>query len=360
MERYKALIPILIKLVIVAVVLLALYFIGLPILAVLAPFIIAGLVAILMEPVVKFTQNKLKMKRSISSLLSLLAFLAVFGTIIVFAVYKIIVELIDLSLSIPVYFKSININNELSYLNNLSQKFYLSIPPEAATLLQTKLGEAVNTISAYLTSIVSSILAFALNFVISLPETFVFIIITILSTYFISSDKEKIKEFIFKQVPDSWAPKILGLKNDLIFAFIGFLKAQLILILVSMFIASTGLTILGVKYAIIMGIIIGIAELIPVVGTGSIFVPWIIYHFATKDIHTAVGLLCIFLLGVLIRQLIEPKIIGVQVGIYPLVALIAIYVGLSLFGVFGMILGPIIVILIKNLNSSGIIRLWKE
>ncbi len=357
---YRRYLPAIYKILIIVVIALLLYFVGLPVLIVLLPFLTAGLIAVAMEPVVRFCQKKLKLGRKLSSLFTLLAYLIVFGTIIFMVIYKIIIELIDLSLSVPAFFQTIDINNEMLYWSNLGQKLYLSVPPNVADVLVTRLSETLATFSSYITGFISSVLTFSLHFVRALPETFVFLIITVISTYFISSDKEKIKAFIFKQFPPSMEPKIMKLKNDLLDALVGFIKAQLILIIISMIIASTGLTILGVKYALTIGMIVGLAELIPVVGTGSIFVPWIIYMLFTKNINIAVGLLCVFLLGVVVRQLIEPKIIGVQIGIYPLVALIAIYIGLSIFGVLGMILGPIAVIAIKSLNSSGLIRIWKE
>lgn len=358
--NYKRFIPIGTKLLIVTAVIAALYFVGIPIIKMLLPFIIAGIIAMLIEPLVRTMQKRLKLGRKLSSLLSLIGFLIVFGTIITLIIYKIIIELATLSNALPEYFRKININNEMKYWSNLSEGFYLGMPPEAAAIIQSRLAEAVSTISGYLSGFVSSMLSFVLDIAKVLPESFIFIIITIISTYFISSDKEKIRNFIYRQIPDSWIPKILSLKSDLLFAFIGFIKAQLILIIISITIASIGLSILGVKYAITMGILIGTAELIPVVGTGTFFVPWIIYELFTKDFNLAVGLASVFILGVVVRQLMEPKILGVQIGIYPLVALISIYVGLSLFGIFGMILGPIIVILLRNLNKSGIIRLWKE
>lgn len=357
---YKKFTPIGIKILVVTFAALFLYFIGIPILKLLLPFIIAGIIALLIEPQVRFFQQNFKMSRKLSSFVSLIIFLLVFGTIIFFIIYKIVIELVTLSYNAPKYFKSLDLNNEMQYWANLSQKFYLSIPPEAANLIQNRLNEAIDTMSGHVSNFISSTLSFVLDFIRLLPESFVFIIITIISTYFISSDKNKIRDFIFKQFPESWAPKIRGLKSDLIFAFIGFLKAQLILIMVSILIASIGLTILKVKYSLTIGTMIGIAELIPVVGTGLIFVPWIIFELLSKNIYLAIGLFAVFILGVIVRHLIEPKIIGVQIGIYPLVALISIYIGLHIFGVFGMILGPIIVIILKNLNKSGVIHLWKE
>lgn len=337
-----------------------LYFVALPAVTLILPFIIAGIVAQLMEPLVGFMERKFKMSRKLASLLSLFSVLIVFGSIISFIIYKVIIELVKLSNALPNYFKDFNLNNEVQYWTNLSKKFYLSIPPEAATLFEARLNETIKSISTYASHLVTSALTFVLDLVKFFPTSFIFLIIALISTYFISSDRIKIKNFILRQFPENWAPKISGLKNDLLSALIGFLKAQLMLISISMVIAFLGFTILGVEYTLTMAIIVGFAEIIPVVGTGSIFIPWIIYWAVNGNLYLAVGLAITFIIGVTIRQLIEPKILGTQIGIYPLVALISIYIGLELFGVLGMILGPITVILLKSLNKSGLIRLWKE
>lgn len=349
-----------IRTLIVIILGVILYYIALPAVALLLPFIIAGIVAQLMEPLVEFMEKKFKMKRKLASLLSLFSVLIVFGSIISLVIYKIIIELVKLSYALPDYFKGFDLNNEVRYLTNLSKKFYLSIPPEAASLLEARLNETIKAVSTYASHLVTSSLTFVLDLVKFFPTTFIFLIITILSIYFISSDREKIRNFILRQFPDHWAPKISGLKNDLFSALIGFLKAQLMLISVSMVVAFFGLTTIGVEYALTMAIIIGLAEIVPVVGTGSIFIPWIIYWAINGNIFLAVGLAVTFIAGVTIRQLIEPKILGTQIGIYPLIALISIYIGLELFGVLGMILGPITVILLKSLNKSGLVHLWKE
>lgn len=360
MVDYKKMLSIITKVGIVVVFALLLYFVGLPIIELLAPFILAGIIAFLIEPLVTFFETKLKIRRKIASLLSLLSFLIVFGTLISLAIYKIIIELAKLSYSLPGYFKNIDINNEILYWKNFGTGIYLKVPPESALLIQDRLNKTIADISAYATQFVTSILTFMLNFIKVFPETFIFIIITIISIYFISSDREKIRNFILKQFPESWASKLSGLKNDIFFALIGFIKAQLMLITVTFIIASIGLSIIGIEYAVTLAIIIGIAELIPVVGTGSIFIPWIIVEAFSNNPSIAVWLAVIFVLGVVVRQVIEPKIIGTQIGMYPLVALISIYVGLGLFGVFGMILGPIIIILLRSLNKSGLIHMWKE
>jgi sporulation integral membrane protein YtvI len=360
LRDYRVYLPIVYKILLIVLLAAGLYFIGLPLIVMLLPFIIAGFVTLLMEPIVGFFQKRLKLSRKLSSLFSLIIVLIIFGAVVSIIIYKIIIELVTLSYAVPEYFKTIDLNNESIYLADLGKRFYLSIPPDVAALIQAKVGETITTVSGYLTAFVTSTLSFILGIIAYLPEIFVFIIITIISIYFMSSDRQMIRDFIFNQIPEKWHSKITGLKNDLFYAFIGFIKAQIIIMLISIIIASIGFSIIGVDYAITLGLLVGLAELIPVVGTGIIFVPWIIYMFIIKNFFVAIGLVCTYVLGVIVRQTVEPKIVGMQIGVYPLVTLISMYIGLELFGLFGMILGPIIVILLKNLNHSGIIHLWKE
>lgn len=357
--EYKKYIPLLIKIILIGIVGTIIYFISNPLLKTLSPFIIATIFAMIIEPQVRFLQTKLKINRKSASLIALILSLIVFGSILTLAIYKIIIELIILSNAIPEFFKNIDMDNEFKYLTWLTQNFYFSIPKDTTYLLENKLNETFNSISGFITNFITAILGFVLGFIKVLPQSLIFIIITIISTYFISSDKYVIKEFVLRQISRESLDKIQNLKNDLFLALIGFVKAQIIIMLISIILALTGFTVLGIEYAFVMSLIIGLAELLPVIGTGLIFTPWIIFNLYNGNLYVGIGLIAVFLLGVITRQIIEPKIIGKQIGLYPLLTLISIYAGLEVFGVFGMILGPILFIVLKSLNKSKVIKLWK-
>jgi sporulation integral membrane protein YtvI len=123
---------------------------------------------------------------------------------------------------------------------------------------------------------------------------------------------------------------------------------------------SIGLFILNVKYAFLIALLVGLSDAIPIVGTGVVMVPWILWTIISGDMPLAMGLGIIYVLGILIRQIMEPKIVGSQIGLHPLVTLLAMYIGLKFFGIIGMFVGPISIIVVKRLQDSGAMRLWND
>jgi len=174
-----------------------------------------------------------------------------------------------------------------------------------------------------------------------------------------SKDKMKIQNFIERQLPASWNRKIDIARRDLFGALLGYIKTQLILMIFVSSICIIGLTILRVKYSLLIGFVIGIFDAFPILGSGGILIPWAIYNFITGDYFRAIGFLIIYGVVILFRQMVEPKVLGTQIGVYPLVTLMAMYIGIKMFGVIGIIAGPIVVIFIKTMQKVGIIPEWR-
>jgi sporulation integral membrane protein YtvI len=166
--------------------------------------------------------------------------------------------------------------------------------------------------------------------------------------------------FIYRQLPDSWSKNLAGVKTDTFSALLGYFRALLILIGFTFIEVTLGLFILGVDYALLLGLIVAISDAIPIVGTGLVMVPWIAWNFISGNTQLGLGLLIIYILGIIMRQVMEPKIVGDQIGLHPLVTLASMYIGLEVFGVLGMIIGPVSIIILKNLQNSGVLRIWKE
>ena len=151
-----------------------------------------------------------------------------------------------------------------------------------------------------------------------------------------------------------------GLKKDTIKALLGYFRAILILMGFTFVEVSVGLFILDVKYVFLLALIVALSDAIPIVGTGVVMLPWILWNVFTGNMPLAFGLAIIYVLGVLIRQILEPKIIGSQIGLHPLVTLLAMYIGLQFFSILGMFIGPISMIIVKNLQEAGVLKLWNE
>lgn len=318
-----------------------------------APFVIALIVSYINEPVIRLL-GKIKIPRKVAACISLLFTMSVLAFVITLGIIKIYDELTALQDNITTYSNDITVQ-----LNRLILKFtnfYNALPVEVTGTVTTNLS----TLSSKLTTLISTIIQYAIGTVSSIPRVTVFAIVTILATYFISSDRKSISSFFYRQLPFSWRKRMTGIKKDTIKALIGYFRAILILMGFTFMEVSVGLFILDVKYAFLLALLVALSDAIPIVGTGVVMLPWILWNVFTGNMPLAFGLAIIYILGILIRQIMEPKIIGSQIGLHPLVTLFAMYIGLQFFSILGMFIGPISMIIVKNLQDAGAMRLWND
>ena len=349
-DKYRSAIK---KLVLIIAIFAAIYISITYLFPFFAPFVIAIIVSYINEPVIRLLR-KLKISRKIAAVISLLVTISALAFVITAGIIKIYNELTVLQSNLDTYSSEIS-----DKINNLALKattFYNALPVEVTDTITKNLASISNRITVLITAIIQ----YAISTVSSIPRLTVFIIVTILATYFISSDKKKISLFFYRQLPLSWRKGIPDLKKDTFKALLGYFKAILILMGFTFIEMSVGLFILNVNYAFIMALIVGLAEAIPIMGTGVVMIPWILWQVFTGNMTLAFGLAILYVLGILIRQIMEPKIVGSQIGLHPLVTLLSMYVGLKFFGVLGMFIGPISLIIVKNLQDAGALRLWND
>lgn len=319
-----------------------------------APFVIAIIIALINEPVIAFLEKRIKIPRKYASIISLLVTLSILGVVLTLGIIKIYNELVVLQQNIANYIDSVSVQIT-DYVNNITA-YYNNLPPDVVTTIDAN----IKSLAPKLEGIITSIAKYLINTITSIPKMTVFLIVTLLSTYFISSDRREIRGFFYKQLPDSWSKNLSEIKSDTFTALFGYVKALFILVVFTFAEVSIGLFILRLDYALLMGLIVAISDIIPIVGTGLIMVPWITWFVITGNNEMALGLSIIYILGIIIRQVMEPKVVGNQIGLHPLVTLIAMYIGLEIFGVLGMVIGPVSIIILKNLQRSGAIKIWDE
>ena len=324
------------------------------------PFIIAYLLSKLIEPLVVLLNKKFKVPRRLAS--AILVLLVVSGLIwLVVAVGARIADEIsyllthtdDIVATFTQFFTNIQ-----DFLNGfLGEKF------GGFFGTQIDISEIGNRISEYVNGYIGPAIEKIVAVLKSLPNVLVFIVVLILGTYFISSDNEKISEFIEKITPTVAKKQFSLIKRDMSKAFFGYIRAQLLLMTITFFECTVGFLVIGgsfAKYALLLGLTISIIDMFPVLGTGTVLIPWGLYCLLTGNIRVGVSLLILYGICLLVRQLLEPKIVGKQIGIHPLVTLMTMYAGLNLIGFAGMILGPILALVIKNLAESGFFRAIKH
>lgn len=326
------------------------------VLPIIAPFIVAIIVALLMEPLVNFLQRRTKISRGIAVTVTMTLALAVIVLTLTLLVIRLVAELINLSNTLPQF--SYELGVVLKAQVEKAQIFYWSLPPEvldflqrAAEALQTNVSSILGNLQQYTISLVNSFS----HFLAGVPGGIIFIIVTLIATFFFSRDRELFYKWFMRVLPSPLDEKLYKMLREIVQAIQSFLKAQMILVSITMLMTMVGLTIIGSKYALIMGLAIGFFDILPIMGPSAIYIPWIIWEFARGNTGFAFALFIVYVVVLVSRQILETKIVAESLGLHPLAALVSMYVGLKVMGIIGIIIGPISLIAINALVNSGII-----
>lgn len=316
----------------------------------LMPFILAILLAIIIEPAVVFFETKLKLRRSWSVAISLVLIVGGLIYLISLLITKIIQEITRMYPQLLKYSDAIiqKVVETFSDFRLLYLK--LNLPVEVQQAIQENLQNAAIVLRQFMEGSVNS-LAKVLT---ALPNMFIFIIIATVATFFIIKDRALIKTFILQFIPGTARSKTREVIADLFKSFIGFVKAYSILVTITAIITMIGLKIIGVQYVLTIGIVVGLLDILPILGPGTLFVPWIIWELISGNTGLAISLLVLFGIISVVRQFLEPKIIGDNIGLHPLATLFSLYVGLQLGGIIGMFLGPVLIVILMASYRAGV------
>ena len=192
------------------------------------------------------------------------------------------------------------------------------------------------------------------------PDTLLFAVTAGIGTYFASASYPQLTAFLAAQIPAGLRRRFSGVGGDLKGSFGGWLRAQLILMLMTFFELLIGFLLLHVRGAPVIAAVTALVDALPVFGTGTVLVPWAAYCLLSGAAARGVGLLICWGVTNLVRSCAQAKLLGDQIGLDPLASLTAIYIGWRVKGVIGMLLFPLILVTLCQLNDRGVIRLWKE
>ena len=199
----------------------------------------------------------------------------------------------------------------------------------------------------------------AINFLTSIPTIGVYTVVTLLALYFICVDKVYMIDQLEHHMPETWVKKIGIHIKELTKSLGGYLKAEVTLVFISFVICLIGLYIfhfagLNVQYPLLMALIIGFVDLLPIFGSGTFMIPWAVISACSGDFTLAIWIIVLWIIMSVVRQFIEPRMVSGKIGIHPIFTLIAMYTGFKFIGVIGMFIGPIILIILKNIFSTFI------
>ncbi|RSD27697.1 sporulation integral membrane protein YtvI [Mesobacillus subterraneus] len=329
------------------------------------PFIIGFLIAFLMNPLVNFFEERAKMPRALAVLVALMLIIAFFAGLITLLVVEIASGAEYLARVVPEHLVTL-----IDYIEHLFAAQLIPLYNQLTGLFQSLDAGQQDTIMDNIQNVGATIGTTAGNFIKNFfekipnilswfPNAATVLIFSLLGTFFISKDWYRLSGLGSRLLPNRARTSGKTVFEDLKRALFGFIKAQATLVSITTVIILIGLLILRVDYAITIALVTGIVDIIPYLGTGAVFVPWIIYEAIAGDMSMAIGLGILYVVVLVQRQIMEPKILSSNIGLDPLATLIALFVGFKTIGFLGLIVGPVVLVIYNTLQRANVFRdIW--
>lgn len=316
-----------------------------------SPFVAGWIIALIASPLVRFFEEKIKLKRKIGGAFVIIAVIA----LVVLALYIIIAELVEQGMGLVSALPGMLEKTEADFnrigeninqlLDRLPGGFHLDLDHNVLPI-GAYAGELLERFG-------SPTIEAAGNIAKQLPSIFIGVIMALLSSYFFVAERHQLGEWFRKHMPASVLLHYQTIRGSLVKSVGGYLKAQLKIEIWMYLLLLVGLGILRVNYFGLIALVIAFLDFLPFLGTGTVLIPWAVIRILTAEYKTAIGLLIIWGVGQLARQLIQPKIVGDSIGVPPLPTLFLLFIGYKVGGVVGMIVAVPIGLLAYTLYEGG-------
>jgi len=319
------------------------------------PFMLALVAAIFLDPVILLLMKATRVNRLAAASVVSTIFTLLTLALCYFLGLNVVTELVQLGRKAPHYMDEVN--KYVDQAVTRTQGFYESLPVDVAEQVQNWLERSTETITGTLTSVISGISGYFLNVAGKIPNMFVWLIVFIIALYLCTISLPKLKTSFLSVFEEHSKGKMEHVLVNLRGAIFGFIRAQLIMAVLTYLVTFIGLLVLGAPYPLAISLLVMIMEFVPVIGTGMVFIPWLLYQFVVGHTAMGIGLLVLFLILSIFRRIVEPKVLSDAVGINSLAALISLYIGFELMGIMGLFLGPLVVIIYQAMRKAGLLKL---
>lgn len=323
----------------------------------LLPFVIALCLAALAEPAIEFCRRKMRFKRSFTAAVLTLALLLLLTTVVSAVLAALLRQAYEFLTGLPEQLE--RLPDLLAGLEQRLDQFCAACPAPMRSWLDQFLSGFSTQLSAVFEGLSALLLDYVTQALSVLPQAFLFCITTVLAVFFTASRYPAIMAFFRRQLQPQRLETARGVKANLFSTLGKWLRAELILLFITFTQLLAGLFFLGEPYALLLSFVIALIDALPVLGTGTVLIPWGLLCFLTDDIPRGIALLALYAMITLVHSIMEPRVMAAQVGLPPLAALAAMYVGFCVMGVAGMLLFPAALLFIKQLHDAGYLRLWK-
>ena len=323
----------------------------------LLPFLLALALCAMLEPPIQRLSRRYKLSRGFAASAIITALLLLVGGLLFLLFLQLVVEVQEWSTRLPSLLESLpSFWNQL--LDRLNQ-WYRACPPFARSLLD-RTAQALSTESASLLRTAGGFLMdFGSDFAAALPGAGLFIVTSILAIYFTGFHYPGILSFLKRQLPRAWQPRCRQATICFRTTVFKWIRSELLLISVTFLVVLLGFLWMRLDYALLGAVCVALVDALPVLGNGTILLPWAAVSLLLGNSVTAVRLLLLYATVTVTHTLLEPRLLAGQVNLPPITALLAMYLGFHLMGVGGMILFPVLMLLLKQLEDAKVLHLWR-
>ena len=333
--------------------------------SVLFPFLAAFAVAALLAGAVKFITERTHIKRGIVAVTTVLFFYILLAAVLYFAGSYLVRLIYDLTRELSVFFSDTVVpvmQRFYQWVERLSVVFYPVGQTGKTQGLQDVGAESAQTIKnagKLMSGISDGVIDGVSGMAAGIPGFFMKLLITVIATVFMELEFPQIRAFLKRQIPAEYQRAFRDGKNYVTGTMGKCIISYCLIFGITFAELVTGLFLLGIKNAFAIAFIIAVLDILPVLGTGTVLIPWAVLAFASGRISTGVGVFGLYFVITVVRNLIEPKLVGKQMGLSPVIMLPCMLIGLKFFGIIGLFVVPLLVSFLKQLNDRGIIKIFR-
>ena len=331
---------------------------GKAVFSVIGPFIVAYIAASILKAPCTTVSQRLKLPYPLVCIFIVLSFYCALFTLSFLGISRLVTELYGLLSQTEQLDEIItSVTDGIRGLFAFENSYYSSVFERFGIDIWNGISSFISSVASRAAGALGSYLAGAVAFI---PQFILFIAVTVISTCYFASDLKKINKFILFQMPQRIKLFFSECRIQFFKTTSKYIRATLTLSAITFTELFVGLSFIEGKFAFALSFIITLVDLLPILGAGTVLVPWALIEFARHSVKGGISLLVLYLTVSAVRQLLEPKIVGSYIGLPPLVTLISVYAGLRIWGIVGAFALPVVLILLKNLNDKRIIRIYNN
>ncbi len=310
----------------------------------LLPFTLALAVAVSLQGIIRFLCERLHFKRGFAAVSLVITVYTVIGVAVVWLVRALYRQLTELIATLPEY--SEDISRAISDILDKINGFFGRMPDIGNGILEDIPTTALSSLAERATEFITQ---FAADFAQGIPAFLLSLAVMIIATAYFAKDYVRVETFLTDNLPQGLLEKLIGIKEGLLKKLGKLLKGYLLIVGMTFLELLIGLGLLKIKYALIIAAVTALVDILPVLGSGTVLIPWAVFCALAGNVGRAVGLVVLYIIITIIRNVTEPKIIGSKLGVHPVLMLVSVFLGLRLFKGIGVIIAPIAVIVAKSI-----------